>query len=85
MEQLGGPDLPETGNQVTHILRGRPRQFNSVQNAFQVVAVPVETSQVQAGGLGREQCFGNGSVPDAQGGNLAAIAIVLAFSERNQP
>ena len=84
MKQLGGPDLAVAGDQVGDILRGRPSQLDGMENALQVVAVPVETGEVKARRLRRQQRFGDDRVPDTQRGDFAAITVVLAFRKRNE-
>src|SRR6185437_13686363 len=55
VEELGGPDLAISGDEVAHVARGGPGQLHRVQDAFEVVAVAVESRQIQARGLRAQQ------------------------------
>ncbi len=52
-----------------------------MKDAFEVVTVPVETGEVQAGGLGPQHRLGNGGVARPQLGKLRAVALVLLLGE----
>ncbi len=48
VEQLGRPDLAIADDQIAHIARRGAGEFHGLQDARQVVAVAIETGQVQA-------------------------------------
>src|SRR6185437_499114 len=85
VEELGGPDLAVSGDEVAHIARRGARQFHGVENALEVVAIAVEAREIQSCGLRAEERLGDLRMARAQGAELHPIAVVLALRQRYEP
>ncbi len=84
VEQPRRPDLAIACDEVADIVGGRAGQLHGVQDALDVVAVPIHGRQVQRGVLRRQQRLGNGGVALAQRLHLALVALILLLGEHHQ-
>ncbi len=84
MEQTRRPDLAIAGDQVADIVRRRTGQLHGVQDALDVVTVPVHGRLEQRGGLDGQQRPGDGGVSLAQRLDLDLVALVLLFGQYDQ-
>src|SRR5262245_968884 len=84
MKQLRGPQLPVARDEVGNVAGGGTREPDSVKDAFEIVAVTVETGEIEPRRLGAQHDLGNGGVSCAEPGELRAVALVLRFGELDE-
>ncbi len=84
VEELGRPDLAVADDEIAHVARGRAGELHRMKNAFEVVAVAVESREIKPRGLRGEERLRNFRVSRAQCTELHAITVILLLRERHE-